>query len=321
MIVSQIARTPGEVQAQCPTLDMTCVFDTKEYAQAVLKYQFGKADLVPCQMKKNGERCGRNHASGWAVRRRDGRIAYVGEGCARENLKALKKFRMDARGIAAQIRLSELRTRLTVALSDACLSQRISALSARLARLHERIVAIQRWWPLSLKKRIAGMHQGTPEVTVELAFAEQAEGGTEIFKWRLHRLGAVVGVEAMDLRAIRALSNRLDAAAAAATVREVDITPASEAKLKRWLAELSDVAVCESTLNRLEDALASFLAPCNLKLLYWTVRGRREQLYTLAGILRLLLGMCPTEAQVREAGAIWKRTLCTAHDARDLRVP
>jgi O6-methylguanine-DNA--protein-cysteine methyltransferase len=157
-------------------------------------------------------------------------------------------------------------------------------------------------------------------VPIEIRYVEKDEKGREQYTYSPSDLGAVAGIDCMDLAHMRDIGNRLREARTAAE----DAKPSnqqSERTLRTWADSLDQLDRCEAELEDAFTELKAFTKPENLKLLCWLVRRNDEQDAIIQAVLEHVTGKRVTRSDVEATKRKWSAEIRTANGNRDFRVP
>lgn len=313
-------RSPTEVETARQKLDRTADIPLEQFASLVGPFTFKEQDKVCCQLVKDGSRCEQPHWHGWVAKRKDDVEGYIGRICAQRNFGADDRFSSEVARVNREMRIDELVVRIKGRLDDPQYRDRLRAAIERQRQLRDEMARLHDLWPKSLLVRLAEIENTYHLVPIEVRYVEKDENGRDQYTYQPSDLGAVAGVDAMDLSHARDIGNRLREARTAVE----DAKPSNqqpERTLRAWAESLDQLDRCEAELEDAFAEIRAFTTPENLQLLCWLVRRHDDQDEIVQAILELVSGKRATKADAAAAIRQWRGEIQAANGGRDFRVP
>lgn len=291
--------TRREIEDAFPTLNPDCPLPLDQFDNLDLlaDYWLPKAEQVRCQLLDEHGRCNEPHQWGWLVQLKDtGAVGFLGHDCADRHFRNDPRFAaLFAEAVARverDIAKNTLIKRLEGRLSDPALRPTLDAASRKWEALFERVNQVRGLLRSEILRRLMERtKRGNMDVHVRVLYIEKeidekTQRERDVLGPQEVRLGVLAGVESLNMGPINRIGGKFSVARAA--LREAVASEDQPDKaMKKWAAALEAVQPAVADLYRIEAALARFLHPDNLKLIWLLEKDTFGQIAAVRAALEL----------------------------------
>lgn len=317
--------TRRDIDEVFPQLDPECALPLARFDNLGLlaDYWLPKAEQVHCQLVDAEGKCNEPHQWGWLVEVKDsGAVGFLGHDCADRHFRNDPRFAaMFADAVARvkrDIAINTLIKRLDERLSDPTLRPTLDGASRRWDALYERLNQVRGLLRSEILRRLMErIKRGNMDVHVRVLYLEKeidekTRREREIVRPQEVRLGVLTGVESLNMGPLNRIGGKFSAARAVLG-QAVASEDQPDKGMKKWAAALEAVQPAVGDLYRIEAALARFLHPDNLQLIWLLEKDTFAQIAAVRVALELASSRRISDEEAMATHRAWVRAIRDAH--------
>ena len=312
-----------EIELAFPTqLDPDCDLPLDQFKDLVGDYMLPKQEWVRCQLVDEHGRCNEEHGHGWLAERMDRTVVFMGHNCAELRFGSDPRFAALFAEVAARagrdIEKNALIRRLSKLLSDPTVGPTVDAASRKRALLDDRVNQIRRLLrPETLRRLMERIKRGNMAVRIRVMYVEteideKTKKERKVVTPRELGWGILAGVESLNTGPLNRIGGKLSEARAALN-QAVASEDHADKTMKTWATALESVLPAARELEGIEAALARFLNPKNLQLLWLLEKDALSQIASVNVALELTSRQRVTDEQAISTHQAWVQEIRDAH--------